>query len=72
MSKKSLSNGGTEQNGGKERMVSTSFRLPASQIKEIKRRIGPLGVPSKIFRVLVGMWLDGRIEVTNEDLEKYS
>ena len=72
MNDKSLSDGGTEQDGGKGKMVSTSFRLPASQMEEIKRRIGPLGVPSKIFRVLVGMWLDGRIEVSNEDIEKYS
>ncbi|MBW7841042.1 MAG: hypothetical protein H3C36_15700 [Chitinophagaceae bacterium] len=64
-------NGGSEQDGDKKNMVPTSFRLPASQMEEIKRRIGPLGAPSKIFRVLVGMWLDGLIEVTNEDIEKY-
>lgn len=66
------SNGDTEQDGDKEKMVATSFRLPAGQMEEIRRRIGPLGVPSKIFRVLVGMWLDGRIEITDEDIEKYS
>ena len=71
MANKSISDGG-KSNGSKEKMVSTSFRLPATQMEEIKRRIGPLGVPSKIFRVLVGMWLDGRIKITDEDIEKYN
>ena len=71
MSNKSISDGGTS-NEGKEKMVSTSFRLPASKMEEIKRRIGPLGVPSKIFRVLVGMWLDDRIKIIDEDIEKYN
>ena len=52
-------------------MVSTSFRLPANSLEEVKHKIGPLAVPGKIFRVLVGMWLDGRIEVTEEDIKKY-
>ncbi|MEM7033857.1 MAG: hypothetical protein AAF629_30220 [Chloroflexota bacterium] len=57
--------------GDKENMVTTSFRLPAVALEAVKRKLGPFGVPSKIFRVLVGMWLDGKIEVTEEDVKKY-
>lgn len=52
-------------------MVTTSFRLPASHLEAVKEKLGPLAVPSKIFRVLVGMWLDEKIEVTDEDIRKY-
>lgn len=58
--------------GGKEKMVVTSFRLPESTLAQVKRKLGPLAIPGKFFRVLVSMWLDGRITVTDEDIKKYS
>lgn len=53
-------------------MVVTSFRLPESALEQVKRKLGPLAIPGKFFRVLVGMWLDGKITVTDEDIKKYS
>lgn len=53
-------------------MVVTSFRLPESMLARVKRKLGPLAIPGKFFRVLVGMWLDGKIVVTDEDIQKYS
>jgi len=52
-------------------MVTTSFRLPASSLEAVKEKLGPMSIPSKIFRVLVGMWLEGKIKVTDEDIKKY-
>lgn len=52
-------------------MVTTSFRLPAKSLEAVKEKLGPFAIPSKMFRVLVGMWLDEKIEVTDEDIKKY-
>ena len=52
-------------------MVTTSFRLPAESLGAVKDKLGPFGVPSKIFRVLVEMWLDDKILVTDDDIKKY-
>lgn len=53
-------------------MVTTSFRMPESWLDRMKAKLGPFAVPSGLLRVLVGMWLDGKIEISNEDVEKYS
>ena len=51
-------------------MVTTSFRLPESALDKLKRRIG-LVAPSKIYRILVLKYLNGEIEITNDDVQKY-
>ena len=58
------------EKGGKEKMVTTSFRLPESALDKLKRRIG-LVAPSKIYRILVLKYLNGEIEITNDDVQKY-
>lgn len=58
--------------GGKEKMVTTSFRLPASALDEVKRKLGLLVAPSKIYRILVLKWLNNEIVITDEDIQKYS
>lgn len=53
-------------------MVTTSFRLPASALDRVRRKIGLLVAPSKIYRILVLKWLNDEIEITDEDVQKYS
>jgi hypothetical protein len=61
----------SQTNGGKEKMVTTSFRLPESALDTIKRKLG-LIAPSKIYRILVMKWLNGEIQITDDDIKKYS
>lgn len=61
-----------QNDGGKQKMVVTTFRLPENWLERLKDKLGPLAVPSRIYRVLVGMYLDGKIEVSREDIERYS
>lgn len=52
-------------------MVVASFRLPETVLEAAKRKLG-LIPHSKIFRILVLKWLNGEIEITQNDIEKYS
>lgn len=52
-------------------MVVASFRLPETVLEAAKRKLG-LIPHSKIFRILVLKWLNGEIEITQDDIEKYS
>ncbi len=66
------SNTPKQNDGGKQKMVVTTFRLPENWLLRLKDKLGPLAVPSRMYRVLVGMYLDGKIEVTDDDIKKYS
>lgn len=52
-------------------MTVATFRLPEITLEKIKRGLGPFGAPSRLFRVLAGMYADGKIKITDEDIEKY-
>lgn len=52
-------------------MIVASFRLPETALEAIKRKLG-LIPHSKIFRILALKWLNGEIEITDDDIEKYS
>ena len=58
-------------NGGKQKMIVASFRLPETALEAIKRKLG-LIPHSKVFRILALKWLNGEIEITDDDIKKYS
>ena len=52
-------------------MVTTSFRIEEDLLEELKIKSKPAN-PSVYFRILAKMWLDNRIEISHEDIQKYS
>lgn len=52
-------------------MVVATFRLPETVLEAAKRKLG-LIPHSKVFRILVLKWLNGDIEITDDDIKKYS
>ena len=52
-------------------MVTTSFRIEEGALERLKRKSKPAN-PSVYLRILAKMWLDGRIEISDDDIQKYS
>jgi hypothetical protein len=55
----------------KPKMVTTSLRIEEEVLKELKTKSKPAN-PSVYLRILAKMWLDSRIEISDEDIQKYS
>ncbi|MBN1220802.1 MAG: hypothetical protein JXM69_17910 [Anaerolineae bacterium] len=54
-----------------QRMVTTSLRLEPDLLDELRNKSKP-AKPSVYLRILAKMWLDDRIKITEEDIQKYS
>ena len=65
------SNTPKQNDGGKKQMSVATFRLPKDTLDKIKKGLGPFSAPSRLFRVLAGMYADGKIKITEEDIKKY-
>jgi hypothetical protein len=55
----------------KPKMVTTSLRIEEAALEELRIKSKPAN-PSIYLRILAKMWLDGRIEISGEDIQKYS
>jgi hypothetical protein len=55
----------------KPKMVTTSFRIEEDVLEALKIKSKPAN-PSAYLRILAKMWLDGRIGITDEDIQKYT
>ena len=56
---------------GGDKMKPFSIRLPPETIKQVKEKAGIVPVTTYL-RTLVFMWVNGEIEVTDEDVKKYN
>jgi hypothetical protein len=56
---------------GKQSMVTTSFRIEKMLLEKLRIKSKPAS-PSVYFRILAKMWLDDRIQISDEDIQKYS
>ncbi len=54
-----------------QKMIPFPIRLPPSAIKQAKEKAGIVPV-TKYLRTLILMWVNGEIEVTENDVKKYS
>jgi hypothetical protein len=52
-------------------MVTTSLRIEPDLLDKLRTKSKPAS-PSVYLRILAKMWLDGRIQITAEDIQKYS
>ena len=54
-----------------QRLVTTSLRLEPDLLEQLRNKSKP-AKPSVYLRILAKMWLDDRIKITEEDIQKYS
>ncbi len=56
---------------GGEKMIPLNVRFLPQDIKKAKQRAGIVAL-SKYVRTLVLMWIDGKIVITDEDVQEYN
>ena len=56
---------------GRQGMVTTSLRLEPELLEQLRTKSKPAS-PSAYLRILARMWVDDRIIITDEDIQKYA
>jgi hypothetical protein len=66
-----MDNQSNQSNGGKQKMIMTGFRVWPADLKRAKEKAGLVDL-AKYLRTLFLMWLNGEIQVTEDDVKRHN